>query len=382
MLVTRASIRVRYGRNSVDQLGEELDRLGVFRPLIVHGGSLGRHGNVRDRIVASLGTAASDRKSGWFGGVVAHSPARTVREAAEMLRIHQADGIVAVGGGSAAVTARGAAIVAAEGQDFASLATVRTADGSLSSPRLLAPKVPIVVVPTTPSTAAGKVGTAVAMGGRRYAMFDPKLRAAVIVLDPDLLATPPAELVRAATLNVYAMAAEGLTTLKANPFSDAELSHGLRLVTNYLPRVGCAGEPAELRLGLALAALLVGSGTDTAGGGATAALSHTIGHRYPGLHNGQVDAVLLPHVLDVAVAKVPEHTATLAEIMRVDVAEMPARVRKFLTSVALATRLRDLGIVGDDLAEIAAAAVDDFAATGSPFPTTRMRLVELLQAAW
>jgi alcohol dehydrogenase class IV len=86
-------------------------------------------------------------------------PIESVATAAERAASHGVDGLVALGGGSVSVTGRAVAIAVGEGGDLVTLATHRDENGRFVSPRLDTPKVPIVVLPTTPSTAYGKAGT-------------------------------------------------------------------------------------------------------------------------------------------------------------------------------------------------------------------------------
>jgi len=381
-LVPRPGLRVRYGTGALSQLGSELERLGIRRPLVLHGASIGANAGLRERVAASVGTGPGHHATHWFAAVAAHSPLETVRASVAAVREHEADGLVALGGGSAVVTARATAILAAEQGDLVDLATRRGPGGELVSPRLAEPKLPIVVLPTTPSTAFGKAGTAVTLARHRYSMFDPKTRAAAILVDPDLLASAPIALLRDAALNACAMAVEGLASSRANPFADAELAHALKLLGGLLPGLGDLDAPAELRTTLCLCALLVGSGTDTTGGGAVAGLSHTIGHRYPHLHNGRVDAVLLPHVVDALVTSAPANAENVARMMSAPLDQLATRVRSLLATAAPATRLRDLGVAEVELEHLAEAALDDFAMASSPLPATRARLLGLLRAAW
>ena len=96
----------------------------------------------------------------------------SVEEGARLLERLGADGVVAVGGGSAVVSARASAILLAERKDVRELCTRRAADGRLTSPKLLAPKLPQWVVATTPSTAYAKAGSAVRdpVAGERLAI--------------------------------------------------------------------------------------------------------------------------------------------------------------------------------------------------------------------
>ena len=70
-----------------------------------------------------------DRCAGVFTGVRAHSPVPSVAAAAEELKRLQADAVIAVGGGSAIVTARAASILAAENRDVRELCTTQDAKG-------------------------------------------------------------------------------------------------------------------------------------------------------------------------------------------------------------------------------------------------------------
>jgi alcohol dehydrogenase class IV len=124
-----------------------------------------------------------------------NSPVQAVEEAARVLREQGADAVIAIGGGSAAVTARAGAILLAEQRPAQELCTRRLPNGQFDSPRLDAPKLPQFVIPTTPSTAFVKVGSAVhdADTGQRLALFDPKTRAKALFLHPEFLRTAPAD---------------------------------------------------------------------------------------------------------------------------------------------------------------------------------------------
>src|SRR5262245_6420086 len=163
-------LRVGSDRITLAQLGNEFFGDEV--------GEVGREGHV-----------THERCAGVFSGVRAHSPAPAVAEAAQHLRRLEADAVVAVGGGSAIVTARAASILLAEKGELASLSTAMDEHGSLRSPKLAAPKLPQLIIPTTPTTAMVKAGSAVSdpEAGVRRALFDPKTRAQSIFIHPDFV---------------------------------------------------------------------------------------------------------------------------------------------------------------------------------------------------
>jgi alcohol dehydrogenase class IV len=310
----------------------------------------------------------------------------SVLEAARQAESHGVNGLIALGGGAVSVTSRAVAIATGEGGDLRSLATYRDGNGQVVSPRLDKPKVPIVVLPTTPSTAYGKAVTAVTVLGsaHRLAMFDPKTRAASLVLVADALATAPGDLVRNAGLTTFVMAAEG-TTRKANLFADADLGQALSVLVQDLAaaRRGdtTSGEAESPRVRVALAALLVGSGADLTGGGLTAALSHTLGHSVR-QHNGLVDAVLLPHVLAHMAGAAPGRLAGLAKVLDCRVTDLAGVANGIFADLSAPARLRDLGVPEDMLPAVAEEAMDDFAIQTSGCAATPGILRGILGAAW
>ncbi|WP_049746132.1 iron-containing alcohol dehydrogenase family protein [Mycolicibacterium goodii] len=245
-----------------------------------------------------LYTALGGRLVGQFHGVAEHSPIPAMEEARQFLAEREADAVIAVGGGSSVVTARAANILHAEQCDIRELCTQRTAEGKLVSPKLTKPKLPIWVVPTTPITAYAKAGAAVRdpSTGERLALYDPKVRAQGVMLDPVMALTAPAKLAWSAALNVFSMAVEGLQSRGVDPLADALLCHALRTVIEWLPRLQEDPDESQPRLNLMLAALMSGQGSDYTGGGLAQALSHAVGPR-SSAPNGVVEALLLPYAM-------------------------------------------------------------------------------------
>ena len=238
-----------------------------------------------------------ERCAGVFEGVVAHSPIASVEAAASELKRLDADAVVALGGGSSIVTARAGSILAAENKDPRSLCTSRDASGKLHSPKLLAPKLPQLIVPTTPTTAMVKAGAAVfdPATGERLALFDPKTRAHSIFIHPELIKSAPRDLLVNASLNTFAMAIEGLVSRSGDPIADALLMHAMRLIAQHLPSKKLT-EDLDARGDLMLAAVLCGQGTDYAAAGITTVVGHAIGASYH-MDNGVANAIVLAHVL-------------------------------------------------------------------------------------
>ncbi len=382
-------LRLHHGPDALAELPRELDRLGCRRAVVFCGASLAQPGGALERVAGMLG----ERLAATFTGVREHSPLPSVEEGARVLQRAGADAIVALGGGSAIVTARAAGIVAAEGQGVRALCTRHDAKGRMTSPRLLAPKLPHFVLPTTPTTACVKAGCAVhdPATGERLALFDPKTRARALFVDAGLLASAPQALLRGAGLNALSMAVEGLESAQGDPLSDALLMHAVRLLARQLPALAETPQDAGLRGELVLAAILAGQGTDFAGGGLASVLGHAIGPRC-GLANGLVNAIVLPHTLRFNVAHTGARLWKLAASLPAvrggaDAGQDPlqaiAAVQALLDRLDVPHRLRDTGLARGDLPDVVAHAQSDFFLRRNPRPVAHAaELLEFLQACW
>lgn len=380
------ALRLFSGDDCLKSLERELRRLGSSRAMIMCGGTIGRSAAIMDKVRA----AAGDRLAGVYTGVKAHSPVPDVIAAAHALRDTDADCVIAIGGGSAIVTARAASILLVEGEDVPALATRLGDDGRLISPRLDKPKLPQIILPTTPTTAIVKAGSALfdPATSARLALFDPKTRTQSVFLDPDLLATIPDELLASASVNSLALAIEGLISVTGNPIADGQLMHTLRLINQRL-----GGDAAEVtpdaRTDLVVAGILCGQGTDHSGAGITIVLGHAIAARQH-VEAGAVNAIILPHALrfngDAGGEGLIKSAAAFGSPVS-NVAEAREAVisatQKLFTRLGCPSRLRDIGVERDDFAAIAEAALGDWFLKGNPRPVSGAAdLTEILEAAW
>lgn len=376
--------RVFCGSDGLDMLKRELERLDGTRAAIVCGASLVHEGKTLKRLEAALGS----RHAGTIAGAVENSPIPSVLEVARQLQDLRADAVIAAGGGSAIVTARAASIVLAEGHDIHHLCTRQDDRGQWVSPRLTKPKLPQIIVPTTPTTACTKAGSAVldATTHRRLAMFDPKTRAQAVFVDPGFAATAPASLVLSASMNVFAMAVEGLESPRVHPFSNALLMHTLRLLSGHLPHA--IDGATDARCQLIFAAMMCGQGTDFGGAGLASILGHAIGHQHD-VANGIINAIVLPHTMRFNATTTGQGTRNVAIGLGASADAAPgideaiSRVENLLNALPLPHRLRDVGIPESALAPVAETAMTDWFLQQNP---RRVRhageILAVLQTAW
>lgn len=378
-------LRLFTGPQALDRIGRELDRLARRRALVVCGPWA--EGLLLDAVTSALG----ERVAGIFTGVTAHSPIDSVEAASETLARTRADAVIALGGGSSIVTARAASILLAEGKPVRELCTVQEADGRLRSPKLMEPKLPQLIVPTTPTTAMVKAGSAVfdPATGDRLALYDPKTRALGVFIDPAMLLSAPIELAIAASINTFSMAIEGLVSRSGDPLSDGALMHALRLLHQRLPE-RAAYEDSDLRAELVVAAVLCGQGTDHTGAGITTVLGHAIGAQH-GVENGVANAIVLPHVLrfnaesaSAGMRKVGDALGLPRELTPGAIAgAVIDAVRELFAALQTPPRLRDVGVPAEALPGIAARAMGDWFLKGNPRSVQDVsELQTILEAAW
>jgi alcohol dehydrogenase class IV len=377
------AFRTYAGARSLEALGKELARTGAERVVVFCGASMVRQGDVLAQVEDSM----DGRVAGRFSGVQENSPVPAVEEAAAVLRDVGADAAVALGGGSAIVTARAASILAAENRPVRDLST-RREDGKLVSPRLAAPKIAQWIVPTTPTTAYAKAGAAVRdlATGERLALFDPKARAAGVFLHPAAAATAPPHLVQASALNAFAMCVDGLQSSTDDPFAEAQMRQALRMIREWLPRLddGDGVVDGDVGVRLMLAALLAGQASDHVGTGLAQPISHALGpHATVG--NGVVEAIMLPHVMRYNEGHTDAGQAAVAETLNPGGPTGPASARaavvEFLRTIGVPDGLAAAGVGRQELPAAIDHILDDWAVTTVPRPADGVALHDLLHAA-
>jgi alcohol dehydrogenase class IV len=379
------ALRVHQGPRALQALPAEIARAGSQRVLVVCGGTLARDEEVQSRIRKALGT----HYVGIFGGAQPHCPVPVMLEAVDALRSARADGVLALGGGSAIVTARAASIVLAEGSDVHALCTRRSPNGRLFSPRLCVPKLPQFVVPSTPTAACAKAGSAVQdpVLGERLALFDPKTRPAAVFVDPGIALTAPEAVVRSAAVYSFCAALQGLESRHREPFSDALLLHAATLLGG-LSQLSSEPLDAALRCQLIDGALLAGLGTEQTAIGLASALSHSLG-LIARVDQAQAIAVLTPHTLHFnETALDSQRRMLLSQAVRAatphsSVVDNADRTAGFFSSLGLPVRLRNLGVNPACLQRVADHAMGDWYAIQNPRPPRDGKeMLALLEAAW
>ena len=383
--VVAAHQRVVFGRAVVDSAGQEADQLGCRRAFLVSGPNTSRT-PLYARVRRALGT----RCVGEFVGVEPHSPVPDTERVALEARNLGVDLLVSIGGGSASDSAKGIAILLAEGGTLAEHCDVFVAPDRLVHRDLQRPKVPLIAVPTTASGAEMTPGCgATTPDGIKLKFWDHKLAARVVLLDPEATADVPLAVTVSTSLNGFAHCVEGLYSLGKNPFTDALALQAVRLFADALPRLAADPTNQAVRGKIQAAAALGGMVISNARTALHHTLCHALGGRFRVGH-GDANAVMLPHAmrfnLDVTAAEQAQIAWAMGAAERPDetaAAGAADAVASFARRIGAPERLRDLGVPRDQLPAAAEDVLHDRGLYFNPKPITAAEaILAIYEAAW
>jgi maleylacetate reductase len=272
--------RIVFGVGAVDQVAGEVARLGVARALLIGSPS---SGGVADGIAERLGA----RLAGRFDEVRQHVPEGLAAAARAHAKEIGADGVVAVGGGSA--TGLGKAVVVESG-------------------------IPLLAVPTT---YAGSEVTPIfgITGEHKETGRDLRALPRVVVYDPALTTGLSPRVTATTGFNALAHCVEALYAPGANPVLGLHALEGIRSLGRGLPRAVADPDDLDARTITLYGAYLAGVALAGAGTALHHKLCHVLGGTF-GLVHGECNSAVLAHVVAFNRDQVPGAITDVAAALR------------------------------------------------------------------
>ena len=390
-------LRLYSGNDALENLPAELKRHKARRAFIVCGRSVSRNTPLVNRMRAILG----DALAGVFDEMAKESPLSAVVAAADAARAAKADMLIAVGAGSVIQATRVVAILLGEQGPVESLITQYPENGPAISPRLMAPKLPIVNVLTAATSAQNRAGSAVKGEhlDHRMEFFDPKTRPVAVFWDSDALLTAPASLALNTGAAVFWRAVMNMGAASMTPLVEADRLQALRLARGALPRLSDPNDPAP-RIELCAAAFLQNRDADDGGtlvekhwvGRVVYAFAAALFNRHAHIAQGEANNALTPGVMRKLGSRDPEAMSRIAAALDVwregePIDEAPERaaaaLEQIFRRIGTPTRLSELDFPRESLPTILEHSLKNFNADPKrEFVRERDMLADVLQSTW
>ena len=280
--------QVQFEFGAIKLLGQECERVGIKRPLVVTDPGVKAAGILQKALDALPGLSVAV-----FDQTPSNPTEAAVLAAAELYKTSGCDGLIAVGGGSAIDCAKGVAIAATHEGPLTSYATIEG-----GSSRITERVAPLIAVPTTSGTGSEVARGAIIIVGdhRKLGFHSWHLVPKTAICDPELTLGLPARLTAATGMDAIAHCMETFMSAAFNPPADGIALDGLERGWSHIERATRDGSDRKARLNM-MSASMQGAMAFQKGLGCVHSLSHSLGGVDPRLHHGTLNAMFLPAVV-------------------------------------------------------------------------------------
>ena len=279
------------GNNRAEDLAIACKSLGISKPLLVTDNGL-----AKSEIISNAINLLKDNNFSIkiYSKVVGNPTGTNVDEGVKSYKENNCDGVIAFGGGSGLDVGKAIAFMSAqtlpiwEFEDIGDNWTKANSD-------LIAP---IIAVPTTAGTGSETGRASVILNeeiGIKKIIFHPKFLPSIVILDPVLTLSLPANITAATGMDALAHNLEAYCAPGYHPMADGISLEGMRLINKWLLEAVKNGSNLEARMNM-LTAASMGSTAFQKGLGAIHSLSHPV-NALNNVHHGLSNAIFMPYVL-------------------------------------------------------------------------------------
>ena len=334
--------RILFGAGTLSAVADELDALGVRRALV-----LSTPFQKADAV--DLANKLGERAAGVFADAAMHTPTTVTKAAMDIYTANQADGVIALGGGS--TIGLGKAI--AYRNDCPQLVIATTYAGS---------EVTDILGQTE--------------DGIKTTVRGPSILPETVIYDPELTVGLPVTMSVTSAINAMAHAVEGVYARDRNPVASMMAVEGVRALRDALPTIVKSPKDIAARSDALYGSWLCGTVLGSVGMALHHKLCHTLGGSFDMPH-AETHTVMLPHTAAYNAKAAGEALKPLADLFG---GEIGSGLWTFAKNLGAPMALRDLGLKEDDLDRAADIAVMN--PYWNPRPVERGAIRDLLQRAW
>jgi len=372
--------QIRFGRDSVRELGHQLSSLGAdgdARGLLVTDENLESLGHV-DRVVDHL------EDDGFSVDVYADcEPEPTVQVADDCIDFVREnagddgyDFYVGLGGGSNMDIAKIARTVIANGGEPLDYIAEPTGGGKA----IVDTGAPLVLMPTTAGTGSEISPVAILSVEEKNikeGISDNKVRADAAVLDPTFTTTLPPDLTAKTAMDALGHAIEGYTThefdslMRAQdpserpvyagrtPLTEMFSEKAIDLLSSNVRTAVHNGDDLEARSNMLQGALFGAIAGLTAGANLAHAIAYPVGNKYHTAHGETIAALTPASTIDYNSASDPGRFANVAEMFGISTKEMTDHAAADALKAEYIQLQKDLNVLPSGLNELAGITEDD-----------------------
>lgn len=337
-----------FGPGALAQVGDSAARLGASKVFLVTDKGVMDAGWVEKALpfLEEKGLAYTI-----WSNVTPNPKDYEVDQGAEVYLAAKCDAILAIGGGSPIDAAKAVATLVTNGGRIHDYEGVN---------KISRPLPPMVMVPSTAGTGADVSQFAIITDSTRkvkMVLISKSLVPDISIIDPLLLTTKDARLTADTGMDVLAHAIEAYVSIAATPLTDVLALSAIRLVADHLRASVASRSNLEAKKGMAMASLHAGLAFSNAILGAVHAMAHQLGAAHD-LPHGQVNAILLPHVMEYNLLASVRRFRDIAQAMGEDITHLSLcqaadkavqAVRRLSQDIGIPAGLRAVGVEERDI---------------------------------
>ena len=389
-----------WGRRS--ELGTHAARHG-HRALLVSGSRTLEANGIVEELAAQLRTAGLEVLP--FHAMSREPEVRDVdRLAAEFRALEPAGGdvVIAVGGGSTIDLAKAAAALATNRHGESVEEFLEGVGRGLQITQM---PLPLIALPTTAGTGAEATKNAVISSNTHTAQngdtatpviqikpYKKSLRSelmvpSLVLVDPELTVSLPPGVTALTGMDAITQLIESYVSRRAAPIPQALCMQGLKLAIPALPIAVQEGSSRPAREAMAHAALLSGIALANSGLGFAHGVAAALGVTCQ-IPHGLACAVLLPAALHVNLSVCTRQFAELERLFDPDSGHDTVAANAFVDRIEslcalleIPSRLRDLGVRQDQLAELVPGSRGN-SMSGNPREISDQKLAQIIEGLW
>lgn len=369
-----------FGKGSILQAGDGCARLGAQRVLIVTDEGVLNAGWTEIAMKSCIDAGLS---VSLFSQVSMNPTAEEVNACTEQYIQEECDAVLGVGGGSVLDVAKAAAVLSSNGGH------IRDYEGV---DHIAKPLPPLIMVTTTAGSGSDVSQFSIILDQQRkkkMTIVSKSLVPDISIIDPNVLSTKSAKLTAATGLDVLTHAIESYVSIASTPLTDVHARNSIHLCANYLRASVESASNETAKEQMAIASLHAGLAFSNAILGAVHAIAHSIGGHYPFLH-GDINAVMLPHVMKFNAPSCPEKFRNIAQLLGVNTAGLSneqsagqaiAVIEQLAVDIGAPLTLTGMGFSEQSIPIISEISLEDACMITNPRQITADEVASLLRQA-